>query len=142
MTEYMRYDVTLSKNQKEKLAKALINKSAITIRLSASELCGPDTLFLTRTQIKKIQMARSMMKGVDLKISKAQISKVVQKGGSLFTSLINLGTKLFPMATKALPGIATSALSALTDFGVSKALGSGMVGGCCDQNGGFLIPQD
>ena len=46
-----------------------------------------------------------------------------------------LGTKLLPMATKALPGIATGALSALTDFGVSKALGG-------NQKGGFLIPQN
>ena len=48
---------------------------------------------------------------------------------------MSLGTKLLPLATKALPGIATGAIGALTDFGVSKALGSGM-------SGGFLIPQD
>ena len=81
-----------------------------------------------------------------MKISKAQISHVVQKGGSLFTSLIQLGTKLLPtitkVAAKLLPGVATGAVGALTNFGVSKALGSGMTGRCCNQKGGFLIPQD
>ena len=46
--------------------------------------------------------------------------------------MIPVATK---MATKLLPGVATGAVGALTDFGVGKALGSG-------QKGGFLIPQD
>ena len=57
----------------------------------------------------------------------------------MFTSLMQLGTNLIPMvtktATKLLPGVATGAVGALTDFGVSKALGFG-------QTGGFLISQD
>ena len=60
----------------------------------------------------------------------------------LFLSLIKLGTKLLPMVTKLLPGVATGAMSALTDFGVSKELGSGMSSRCCKQKGGFMIPQD
>ena len=135
MTEYIKYGVSLGESQKSKLARALVNKSAITIRLSTGDLNGPDELFLTRTQIKKIEKARSQNKGVDLKISKTQLKRVVKRGGSLFSSLMALGTKLLPLATKALPGIATGALSALTDFGVSKALGG-------NQKGGFLIPKN
>ena len=135
MTEYIKYGVSLGENQKAKLARALANKSTITLRLSTSALSGPDELFLTKTQLNKIKKAKSMNKGVDLNISKTQLKRVVKRGGSLFSSLMALGTKLLPMAAKALPGIATGALSALTDFGVSKALGG-------NQKGGFLIPQD
>ena len=56
---------------------------------------------------------------------------------------MQLGTKMIPMATKMvtklLPGVATGAVGALTDFGVSKALGSGVSN---NQKGGCLIPQD
>ena len=76
---YIKYNVSLSDNQKSTLAKALMNKSAIVLRLSFGELSGPDELFLTKTQIGKIQKANKAKKGVDLKISKKQISHVVKK---------------------------------------------------------------
>jgi len=84
MSNYIKYSVSLSENQKAKLAKALMNKSAITLRLSVGEFSGSDELFLTQitnTQIKNIQKAKSMNKAVDLKTSKTQISRVVKKGG-------------------------------------------------------------
>ena len=86
MTEYNSYNVSLSENQKAKLAKALMNRYAITIRLSNNELTGSDQLFLTKTQIKKIQKAKTLGKDVDIKISKTQLRHVVRKGGSLFTT--------------------------------------------------------
>ena len=136
---YVKYGVKLSAGQKEKLAKALSNKSAITIRLTKSDLAGHDDLMLTRTQLKRIQKAMKNRTGVDLKISKTQIRHVVQHGGSLWSSLITLGTKALPYATaaasKALPALATGALSGLASLGVDKIFGNG-------QSGGFLIPQN
>ena len=38
--------------------------------------------------------------GTDIKISKTQIRKAIKEGGNLWTSLISLGTKLLPYATK------------------------------------------
>ncbi|PFX21869.1 hypothetical protein AWC38_SpisGene13598 [Stylophora pistillata] len=131
--------VSLSDNQKRKLAKAFNEKSAITIRLSHKELTGSDEMMLTQTQIKKIKKAINAGKGVDLKISKTQMTKVAQKGGSLFSSLLALGTKLLPkamnLATKALPGLATGALSSLGNFATDKILGAGQ------QSGGLIIPN-
>ena len=95
---YIKYAVNLSAGQKEKLAKALSNKSAITIRLSNSDLTGSDDLMLTKTQLKK---AMSNGTSVDLKISKTQISHLVQEGGSLWSSLFSLGAKALPYASKA-----------------------------------------
>ena len=114
-----------------------MNRSAITIRLSNNELTGSDQLFLTKTQINKIKNAKPLNKGVDIKISKTQVRHAVKEGGSLFTSLMSLGTKMLPMAmklaSKALPGLATGALSSLGTFGMDKILRRG-------QEGGFLIP--
>ena len=77
--------------------------------------------------------------GVDIKISKSGIRKAVQEGGSLWSSLFSLGTKLLPYATKAVskavPALATGALSALGFLGINKIFGK-------RQTGGFLIPQN
>ena len=135
MTEYHSFKVTLSDGQKAELSRALMNKSPITIRLSNTELPGNDELMLTKTQIRRIQKAKSLGKGVDIKISRTQIKKLVQEGGSLWSSLFQLGTKLLPMAAKALPGLATGALSSVGNFTMDKILGRG-------QTGGFLIPQN
>ena len=90
MTQYFPYGVRLSKSQMEKLWKAYVNKSPITIRLEKSDLSGNDELMLTKTQIKRIQKAMKMKKGVDIKISKSQIRKVARHGGSLWSSLAGL----------------------------------------------------
>ena len=136
---YVKYGIKLSAGQKQKLAKALSNKSAITIRLTKSDLTGNDELMLTRTQLKRIQKAMKNKTGVDLKISKTQIRHLVQHGGSLWGSLMTLGAKALPYATmaasKALPALATGALSGLASLGVDKIFGKG-------QTGGFFIPQD
>ena len=132
---YIKYGVHLSDGQKNRLAKALSNRSAITIRLTRNDLAGSDDLMLTKTQLKRVQKAMKNNTGVDLKISKTQIQHIVQKGGSLWSSLLGLATKALPYATKAVPALATGALQALGSLGVDKIFGRG-------QQGGFLIPQD
>ena len=139
MTKYYPYGVSLSKGQLEKLSRAYNNNSAITIRLARNELFGPHELMLTKTQINKLRKAMSQGTGSDIKISKTQIRKAVRQGGSLWGSLINLGSKLLPMAMplakKAIAPLATGALSGLASLGVDKIFGKG-------QRGGFLIPME
>ena len=132
---YVKYGVKLSADQKRKLAKALSNKSAITLRLTKSDFTGNDMFMLTASQLKRIKKAITNKTGVDLKISKTQIRSVVQKGGSLWSSLLNLGMKTLPYASKAVPALATGAIQALGSLGIDKIFGRG-------QSGGFLIPQD
>ena len=144
-TTYIPHGVTLSQNQRRKLAKALEKRpfQGITIRLSHSELTGPDELMLTKTQIGRIQKSFASGKGVDLKISKTQIGKVVTKGGSLFSSLAALVPTLLPkamqVASKVVPSLAMGALGSLGNFTMDKILGQGVP---TSQVGGFLIPQD
>ncbi|CAH3142293.1 unnamed protein product, partial [Porites evermanni] len=125
--------------QLEKLSRAYNNNSAITIRLARNELSGPHELMLTKSQINNLKKAMSQGTGSDFKISKTQIRKAVRQGGSLWGSLINLGSKLLPMAMplakKAIAPLATGALSGLASLGVDKIFGKG-------QRGGFLIPMD
>ena len=77
--------------------------------------------------------------GSDIEISKTQIRKAVRQGGSLWGSLISLGSKLLPMARpivkKDAAPLVTGALSGLASLGVDKIFGKG-------QRGGFLIPMD
>lgn len=141
MTTYHKHGVTLSEGQKKRLAKAIKDRSEITLRLSSSELNGSDDLRLTRTQINRLKKAGSQGKGSDLKLSKIQIRHMIQKGDSLITTLMSLGTRALPYATnfasKVLPGLATGALSSLGNFVMDKILGQGQ-----GQIGGFMIPQN
>ena len=139
MTKYFEYGVKLTDGQKTNLAKAIKTGSELTLRLKNNQLSGGDELMLTKTQVNKIKKAISQKTGVDLKISKTQIRKSVKQGGSLFSSLALLGAKALPYAvkaaSKALPALATGAVSALGSLGIDKMFGKGM-------SGGFLIPQN
>ena len=140
-TNYIPHGVTLSQNQKSRLAKALKNREPITIRLSHSELTGPDTLMLSKTQIGRIRKSLSLGKGVDLKISKTQITKVVKKGGALWSGLMsNIIPQVFKWAPKIAAPLASGAMQALGSLGIDKLFGSGHSRHA--QRGGFLIPQN
>ena len=149
MTTYHPHGVKLSAGQKQKLAKAYRENSAITIRLSNNELSGNDRLMLTKTQIERLRKAQKNGTGPDLTISKTQIRKAVIEGGSLWSSLLSIGSKLIPFATKAgtkilpyattavskvAPALATGALGALGSLGIERLFRK-------KQKGGFLIPQ-
>ena len=139
MTKYFEYGVSLSDGQKTNLARAIKTGSELTLRLKNNQLSWGDELMLTKTQVNKIKKAISKKSGVDIKISKTQIRKSVKQGGSLFSSLALLGAKALPFVTKAaskaLPALATGAVSALGSLGIDKMFGKGM-------SGGFLIPQN
>ena len=130
MSTYTQYGVKLSDGQKSRLLKAIQNKSPITLRLKHSHLRGPDKLMLTQRQIKKIKKSLANGTGSDLKISKTQITHSIKHGGNLFSSLLSLGSKLLPLATKAVskvaPAIATGAASALGEIGLKKLFGKGI----------------
>ena len=68
--------------------------------------------------------------GADIKISKTQIRKVAKQGGNLFSSLASLGARVLPYAvkgfSKAVPALATGAVSALGSLGIDKIFGKGM----------------
>ena len=136
MTTYHPYKVNLSEEQKKKLGRAFKANCALTLRLSGNQTSGNDELMLTANQKKRIAKAAALGKGVEIKISKTQIRKVMKQGGSLFSAIIPLARSLAPTLAKTL---GLSALAGLASEGASqvakKISGNGM-------KGGFLIPQD
>ena len=130
MTTYFEYGVNLTDNQKRSLVSAMNNQSPLTLRIKHSSLSGNDELMSTKTQLKKIQKSLANGTGVDIKISKTQIRKVAKQGRNLFTFLASLGARVLPYAvkglSKAVPALATGAVSALGSLGVDKIFGKGI----------------
>ena len=70
----------------------------------------PHELFLTIRQTTKIKNAFANNMSTDIKLNKAQISKIIQSGGSFGSRLVNLGEKALtniaiPLARDNLPGL-------------------------------------
>ena len=130
-TKYHSYGVKLSEGQLKKLAKAYSTKSPITLRLSRDELSGSDELMLTKTQLKKIQRAMKNSVGVDIKISKAQIRNAVRHGGSLWSTLAGLSSRVLPMvmplAKKVASPLFSGAVSGLASLGIDKLFGGAVM---------------
>ena len=137
MTTYFPYKVNLSEGQKKKLGKAFKANCAITLRLSGNQTSGNDELMLTANQKKRIAKAAALGKGVEIKISKTQIRKVMKQGGSLFSAIIPLARSLAPTLAKTL---GLSALAGLASEGASQVVKK--ISGKGAMTGGFLIPQD
>ena len=133
-TGYYPYKINLSQGQLEKLKRAIKNRSSISLRLTNKDLSGNHQLLLTERQINKIKKHISKGVWMELRLSKAQISKNLQSGGSVLSSLLQLGTKMLPYATQAIskvaPALATGAAQALGSLGINKIFG------------GFMIPQN
>lgn len=90
---YIKVGVTLSQDQKEKIKQAFRNKTGLTLKFNNHQLYGSDFVGLTKTQVKKVNAAKSKISSVSLKLSKAQISK---QGGFLGTLLAGLVGSLLP----------------------------------------------
>ena len=84
MVEYSKVNVKLIDRQLKQLKTAFKNKTAITLKMILKIFDGndlPHELLLTTRQ--KLRNALSNNISTDLKISKAQISKITQSGGFL-----------------------------------------------------------
>ena len=98
MTQYFPYSVKLSQGQIQKLSRAYTSRSPITLRLEKSDLKGNNELMLTKTQINRIKKAMNMNKGVEIKISKTQIRKVIKHGGGWRSKLRSFAPYAIPLA--------------------------------------------
>ena len=122
---YQSYSVSLIEGQKANLARAYKNRSPITIRLKNDQLKGNFPLLLTKTQINRIN------KGVDINISKKQISAQSKNGRFLGALASFLARTVLPTVAKIAPKLvaplATGALKRLASTGVSKIFGNGLI---------------
>ena len=94
--------VKLTDTQLKKLKTAVKNKTGTTLRMSLKMFNGndlPHELLLTTRQKTKLRNAFNNNMSTDLKLSKAQISKIVQSGGFLESLLSKLTGPLMKVAT-------------------------------------------
>ena len=86
MVEYSKVNVILSDAQLKKLKTAVKNKTGTTLRMSLKMFNGndiPHELLLATRQKTKPRNAFNNIMSIDLKLSTAQISKIIQSGGFL-----------------------------------------------------------
>ena len=108
MVENSKVNVKLTDTQLKKLKTAVKNKTGTTLRMSLKMLTGndlPHKLLLTTRQKTKLRNAFNNNISTDLKLSKAQISKVIQSGGflgRLLGQLLKTGLTLIKSVIKPL----------------------------------------
>ena len=86
MVEYTKVNVKLSDSQIKKLKDAVKDNTRTTLRISLKMFNGndlPHELLLTTRQKTKIRNAFNNNMPTGLKLSKAQINKIIQSGGFL-----------------------------------------------------------
>ena len=84
MVEYTKVNVRLSDTQLKKLKGVVRNDTGKTLRINLKMFHGnnlPHELLLTTRQKTKLRNALNNNMSTDIKLSKAQISKIVQSGG-------------------------------------------------------------
>ena len=95
MVEYSNVNVKLTNTQLKKLETAVKNKAGTTLRMSLKMLDGdnsPHESLMTTWQETKLRNTLSNNMSTDMKLSKAQISKIIQSGeflGSLLSKLVD-----------------------------------------------------
>ena len=103
MTQYSSLNVKLSNSQLNKLKPTIKNETDIVLRLSSNmignsedETNFPHKLLLTKRQVATLHKAFANHTSADIKLSKTQLSKMIQSGGFL-------GKLLGPLIRTGLP---------------------------------------
>ena len=133
MVKYSKVNVKLTDAQLKKLKTAVKNETGTTLRMSLKMLNGNDLhheLLLATRQKTKLRNAFNNNTSTDLKLSKAQISKIIQFGGVLGSSLSKLaGLSMkvaIPLAKNILAPLEITAAASAIDSGIQKKIhGSG-----------------
>ena len=101
MVEYSKVNIKLSDTQLKKPKTAVKNKTGTTLRINFKMFDGnylPHELLLTTRQRTKLRNAFNNNISTDLKLHKAQISKIIQSGGFLGSLLSKLAGTLMKVA--------------------------------------------
>ena len=128
MTQYDSFYVKLS--QLNRLNSAIKNETDVALRLSSNmignsdnETNFPHKLLLTSRQVANLRKAFANHTSTDIKLSKTQLSKMIQSGkflGKLLGPLLRTGLPLIKNVIKPL------AKSALVPLGLTAAASAGI----------------
>ena len=141
MTQYNSLNVKLSNAQLNKLKSSIKNETDVVLRISSSMVGNsndntnfPHELLLTNRQVANICKAFAKNTSTDIKLSKTQLSKMIQAGGCLgrlLGPLLKTGLPLIkcvikPLAKRFLIPLGLTAAASAADAGIhKKILGSG-----------------
>ena len=129
MVGYCKVNVKLSDAQLKKLKTAVKNKTGTTLRINLKMFNGynlPHELLLTTRQKTKLRNALNNNMSTDLKLSKTQISKIIQSGGFLGSLLSKLAGPLMkvavPLAKNVLGPLGITAAALAVDAEIFKKI--------------------
>ena len=117
MSQLHKISVNLSDGQKRKLAKAYIDREEVTFKLAHKNLSGSDTLMVPQNTVNRLAKAKSLGKGMQVKISRANVRK--QTGGNILSSILPALRNFAPMIGKTL---GLSALAGAASEGASRLM--------------------
>ena len=131
MVEYNTINAKLSDSKLNKLKNAVKNKQGITLSMNAKMFSAnnlPHQLLLTTRQTTKLRNAIENNMSTDIKLTKAQISKIIQSGrfhGKLLGPLLKTGLPLIkiivkPLAKSVLIPLGFTAAASAADSGIPK----------------------
>ena len=131
MTQYKSLNVKLSNSQLNKFKSAIKNETEVVLRLSSNmigdnEANFPHQLLLTNTQVSNLRKAFANNSSANIKLSKTQLSKMIQSGGflgRLLGPLIRTGFSLIsnvikPLAKSVLISLGLTAAVSAADAGI------------------------
>ena len=137
MTQYNSLNVKLSNSQLNKLRLAIKNETDVVVRLSSNMIGNsgdntnfPHELLLTNRQVANLLIAFAKNTSTDIKLSKAQLSKMIQSGGflgKLLGPLLRTGLPLMksvikPLAKSVLIPLGLTAATLAVDAGIHKKI--------------------
>ena len=132
MVEYSKVNVKLSDTQLKKLNDAVKNNTGTIFRISFKIFDGnnlPHELLLMTRQKTKLRNAFNNSMSTDIKLSKSQITKIIQSGGFLGSLLSELAGPLMkiatPLAKNILAPLGITAAASAIDTEIKKKHGSG-----------------
>ena len=139
MAQYNSLNVKLSNSQLNKLKLAIKNETKVVLRLSSNMIGDNETdfshkLLLTNRQVANLCKAFTIYLSTDIKLSKTQLSRMIQSGGflgRLLRPLLKTGLPLIknvikPLAKSVLIPLGLTAAASAADAGIhKKILGSG-----------------
>ena len=130
MVEYNTVNVKLSDSQLNKLKNTVKNKQGTTLRMNVKIFRAkklPHELLLATRQTTKLRNATENNISNDTKLSKAQISQIIQSEGFLGSLLSKLAGPLMKVAVttakKVLAPLRLTAAMSAIDAGIQKKIG-------------------
>ena len=135
MTQYSSLNVKLSNSQLNKIKSSIKNEADVVLRIpsnmvgnSNNNINFPHKLLLTNREVANIRKAFAKNTTTDIKLSKTQLSKMIQSGrflGILLGPLLKTGLPLMksvikPLAKSVLIPLGLTAAASAADAGIHK----------------------